>query len=93
MLLSVGPICMPACDTWRILIALTATHLWHIKQLDIVGAYLHGDLEERIFIKQFPLLEHHFKDHPDKAIKYRYTKDKVIELLRPLYRLKQSGYT
>ncbi|KAL0292972.1 UNVERIFIED_CONTAM: Retrovirus-related Pol polyprotein from transposon TNT 1-94 [Sesamum radiatum] len=38
--------------TVRILLALVAHHDWELKQMDVKTAFLHGDLEEKIFLNQ-----------------------------------------
>ncbi|KAL0454353.1 UNVERIFIED_CONTAM: Retrovirus-related Pol polyprotein from transposon TNT 1-94 [Sesamum latifolium] len=38
--------------TVRILLALVAHHDWKLKQMDVKTAFLHGDLEEKIFLNQ-----------------------------------------
>ena len=64
-------------DALRAMLALSAIHGWHVRQLDIKGAYLHGDLEEEIYMIQPP----EFNDGTDK----------VCKLIHSLYGLKQSG--
>ena len=41
-------------DTVRLVIALATQHSWPIFQLDVKLAFLHGDLEEQVFIEQPP---------------------------------------
>ena len=41
-------------DTIRLVIALAAQSSWPIFQLDMKSAFLHGDLEEQVFINQPP---------------------------------------
>ena len=59
------------------MIALTAIKDWDVQQLDIKGAYLHGDLDEEIYMEQ----PSHFNDGTNK----------VCFLKHSLYGLKQSG--
>ena len=40
--------------TIRLLITLAIAHHWHINQLDISNAFLHGDLQETIYMEQSP---------------------------------------
>jgi hypothetical protein len=53
--------------SWRILLALATLNSWKITQIDVVGAYLLGELDEQIFMKQFPLLEEFFAANPTLA--------------------------
>jgi len=76
---------------WRILMALSALKGWYVYQIDFVAAYLNGDLRERIFMKQFPMLAEFFEARQDLARKANYCKDAIIELKNPLYGLKQAG--
>ena len=36
----------------RLFISLAATHNWDLHQLDIKNAFLHGDLQEEVYMKQ-----------------------------------------
>ena len=64
-------------DTLRLLLAISANFDWEMEQVDIIGAYLHGKIEEDIYMRQ-PL---GFEDGTDR----------VCKLKRALYGLKQSG--
>ena len=77
--------------SWRILLALATIKGWRIAQIDFVGAFLLGDLEEEIFMAQFPLLEEFFQSHPGLGRDLGYSPEKIIWLRKPLYGLKQSG--
>ena len=63
----------------RILLALVAKNNWELQQLDVKTAFLHGELEETIYMEQ-----------PQGFIKPR-DEDKVCCLKRSLYGLKQSS--
>ena len=48
----------------RLLIILAITHHWHIQQLDISNTFLHGDLQETIYMKQSPGFQNlHFPNY------------------------------
>ena len=38
----------------RLFIFLAATHNWDLYQLDIKNAFLHGDLQEEVYMEQLP---------------------------------------
>ncbi|CAH9083140.1 unnamed protein product [Cuscuta epithymum] len=62
----------------RLLISLAATHDWHLHQLDIKNAFLHGDLQEEVYMEQ----------PPGFVAQGEY--GKVCRLRKSLYGLKQS---
>lgn len=64
-------------DALRTMLTLAAIKNLNIQQLNIKGAYLHGDLEEEIYMLQPPGFE-------DKT-------RRVCKLIHSLYGLKQSG--
>ena len=65
-------------DTIRLVIALAAQNSWPIFQLDVKSAFLHGDLNEQIFI-----------DQPLGYVKVG-NEHKVYKLKKALYGLKQA---
>lgn len=78
---------------WRILMALAALHGWHIMQIDFIAAYLNGKLKEKLFMKMFPLLKEYFDAHPEEKERCKYDPSYIIQLMNPLYGLKQAGAT
>lgn len=62
----------------RVLISLVANYGWPLRQFDVKNAFLHGDLEEEVYMIP-PLGFQLLKD-----------KGKVCKLRKELYRLKQS---
>jgi len=68
-------------DIVRLVIVLATQHSWPIFQLDVKSAFLHGDLEEQVFIEQPPGYINFGNEH------------KVYRLKRALYGLKQAPRT
>ncbi|GLT50492.1 hypothetical protein SLA2020_239750 [Shorea laevis] len=65
-------------DTIRLVIALVAQNSWPIYQLDVKSAFLHGNLQEQVFIDQPPGYVKSGSEH------------KVYRLKKALYGLKQA---
>ena len=47
-----SPIAKMTCV--QLFISLVATHNWDFHQLDIMNAFLHGDLQEEVYMEQPP---------------------------------------
>ncbi|KAJ0489574.1 putative RNA-directed DNA polymerase [Helianthus annuus] len=62
----------------RVMLSLTAVHNFELEQLDVKTTFLHGNLEENIYMRQPPGFEVEGQD------------DKVCLLKKSLYGLKQS---
>lgn len=65
-----SPVVKPA--TIHLILLITVSRGWKLRQLDVQNAFLHGILEEEVFMKQPPSYEE--KNHPtfvcklDKAL-------------------------
>lgn len=66
-------------ESLRLVLALAAKNNWEIHQIDFKNAYLNGDLDETIYMRQPP------------GFKVRGREDWVRKLLQALYGLKQAG--
>jgi len=65
-------------NTIRTIISIAANHGWKLFQLDVKNAFLHGDLEEEVYMEIPP------------GFNSRETEGKVCKLKKSLYGLKQS---
>ncbi|KAM1668041.1 hypothetical protein ACFX2K_047429 [Malus domestica] len=65
-------------DTIQIVISLAAQKSWKIYQLDVKSAFLHGEIEEKVFVDQPPGYEQKGQE------------SKVYQLKKALYGLKQA---
>ena len=65
--------------TLRALLSMAAREDWSLHQVDVVGAYLRGDLEEEIYLE------------PPDGARTDDNDKRVWRLKRPLYGLKQAG--
>lgn len=66
-------------ETIRLMLALSIEEDLHVHQMDVVTAYIQGDLSNEIYMAQPPM----FQEKSESQ--------KVCKLLRPIYGLKQSG--
>lgn len=65
-------------DTIRIIIATAAYQNWNIYQLDVKSAFLHGELQENVYVDQ------------PQGFEKRGSEEKVYRLKKTLYGLKQA---
>jgi hypothetical protein len=63
-------------DTIRTILALAALKNWYVFQLDVKSAFLHGELDEDIYVEQ--------------PLGYQKDRNKVYKLKKSLYGLKQA---
>ncbi|GJS94691.1 ribonuclease H-like domain, reverse transcriptase, RNA-dependent DNA polymerase [Tanacetum coccineum] len=65
-------------ETIRLLLAIAANNKWQVHHLDVKSAFLHGDLQEEVYVTQ-----------PEGFIK-RNDNGKVYRLIKALYGLRQA---
>ena len=79
-----------AC-TWRILLALAASYNWEIHQIDIVAAFLNGELDEHVEMEVPPGMAEFFAKFPkENTIGFDPNTDQILKVLKSLYGLKQA---
>lgn len=66
-------------ETIRTLLAVAVQKKLLVHQMDVVAAYVQGDLHEEVYMKQPEMFE------------MKNERDKVCQLKKPLYGLKQTG--
>ena len=64
----------------RVLLSLATNLDWHLDQLDVKNAFLHGDLEEEVYMELPPSFEDVFGQK------------KVCKMKKSLFGLKQSPW-
>ena len=78
MLTTIGVAPIARMDTIRLVLSMTAQNSWPIFQLDVKLAFLHGELEEEVYVEQPPGYMQQGKEK------------KVYRLNKALYGLKQA---
>jgi hypothetical protein len=71
-------------STWRIMFAIAAIHGWDIEQMDVKSAFLHGNIDEEVYV-ELPECWELFLELFGPI-----DKDTILLLLKALYGLKQS---
>ena len=69
----------------RLLLALTAARQWPLHQLDINNAFLHGDLDEEVYMTLSPSFHRKGECVSDSS-----TAPRVCKLVKSLYGLRQA---
>ena len=72
----------------RVLIALPAARSWPLHQLDINNAFLHGDLDEEVYMTLPP----GFHNKGECSASSLVAAPKVCKLVKPLYGLRQASW-
>jgi hypothetical protein len=77
--------------TWRLLLALAAYYDWEIEHIDIVSAFLNGDLDEDIYIEPIEGLNEFLQQFPElNNFGWKFDDSQLLQLFKALYGLKQS---
>jgi Reverse transcriptase (RNA-dependent DNA polymerase) len=59
--------------TIRVILSLALSSNWHLRQLDVQNAFLHGDLQEQVFMVQPPgFVDQTFPNHVCRLNKFLY---------------------
>lgn len=66
-------------ETIRTLLAASVNDEMHVHQMDVISAYVQGELYDEIYMEQPEMFVEHGQE------------EKICKLLKPLYGLKQSG--
>jgi hypothetical protein len=78
--------------TWRILLDLLAYYDWKVEQIDIIGAFLNGELTETIYIDLIDGIDETLSAYPElNTFGWRSNNTQALRLLRALYELKQNS--
>lgn len=72
--------------TVRLILALSAAYNWNITQMDVTNAFLHGDLNEELYIAIPPGYTHPLLARSSSSCTY------VCKLLKSLYGLRQAPH-
>ena len=72
--------------TWRIILGLAAANNWAVDQMDVKSAFLHGDIDEEVYVE----LPEGWDLFPDIFPGVPQSGEQVLILKKALYGLKQS---
>lgn len=77
--------------TWRLLLHLAASLGWTIHQVDVVAAFLNGELDEDVYCEIPEGMAEFFAEFPEENdVGYDANEDQVMQCLKSLYGLKQA---